>query len=201
MIKTGLLFGSFNPIHIGHIAIAGFIKEFESVGEIWFVISPQNPFKNLSQLVRPAARLEMIKIAIKEYPAFRVSDIEFNMPLPSFTINTLNKLKEKYPGRDFYLITGTDNIGSIGQWKGGKTLLNDNKFLIYPRLNTDNSGLRKFKNARIVDAPVIELSSTFIRDSILQGKDMRPFLPPGVYDYIIKNGFYSSDREPDDFPE
>jgi nicotinate-nucleotide adenylyltransferase len=194
MISTGLLFGSFNPVHIGHIAIAGYMKEFESVDEIWFVISPQNPFKSLNRLVSPEARLNMMKMAIKEYPSFRVCDIEFSMPLPSYTLHTLENLRESYPDRDFYIITGTDNIGSIELWKGGTILLDEYKYLIYPRLYTDNSAIRKFKNARIVDAPVMEISSTFIRESIMQGKDMRPFVPRGVYDYISENGLYSDIR-------
>ena len=191
MLKTGLLFGSFNPIHLGHIAIAGYIKEFETIEEIWFIVSPRNPFKNPKQLVSPAARLEMTRLAIEDYPAFMASDIEFNMPRPSYTIDTLDKLSGKYPERDFHLIIGTDNIKSIGQWKGGKTLIKDHKFLIYPRLNTDNSRLNQFINARLVDAPIIELSSSFIRESITQGKDMRAFVPSGTYGYIKKNGFYS----------
>lgn len=195
MIKTGLLFGSFNPIHIGHIAIAGYMKEFELMDEIWFIVSPQNPFKSPQQLVSPAARLEMTRLAVEGYPAFRTSDIEFNMPLPSYTINTMENLEEKYSGRDFHLIIGTDNIKNIGKWKDGKKLLRDQKFLIYPRLNTDNSGLYQFSNARLTDAPVIELSSTFIRESIRKGKNMSAFLPTVTYSYIQKNGFYSLKTE------
>ncbi len=191
MIKTGLLFGSFNPIHIAHLAIAGYIKEFESMDQVWFIVSPRNPFKNPEKLISPAARLEMTRLAIEEYPAFMVSDIEFNMPRPSYTINTLDKLAQKYPERDFYLIIGTDNISSIGHWKGGETLIKEQKFLIYPRLDTDNSRLNQFSDARLVNAPLIELSSTFIRESILQGKDMRAFVPRGAYNYIKKNGFYT----------
>lgn len=195
MIKTGLLFGSFNPIHIGHIAIAGYIKEFESMEEIWFIVSPRNPFKDPKQLVSPAARLEMTRLAINDFPAFMASDIEFSLSGPSYTTNTMEKLSEKHSGRDFHLIIGTDNIKSIGQWKGGNTLLRDQKFLIYPRLNTDNTKLNQFNNARLVDAPVIELSSSFIRESIIQGKDMRAYLPKGTYDFIKKNRLYSRGQE------
>ena len=190
MIKTGLLFGSFNPVHIGHVAIAGYMKEFESLDEIWFIISPQNPFKSPEHLVGPVARLEMTSLAIEQYDEFTASDIEFDMPRPSYTLNTLESLEERFPGRDFFVIIGTDNICSMGQWKGGKTLLESYKFLFYPRLGTDNSKLHHFHNARIVNAPLIEISSSFIRESLLQGKDMRPFVPTAAYDYLKKNRFY-----------
>jgi nicotinate-nucleotide adenylyltransferase len=193
MIKTGLLFGSFNPIHIGHIAIAGYMKEFESMDEIWFIVSPRNPFKCPGQLVSPMARLEMIRLAIADYPAFKVSDIELNMPRPSYTINTMEKLADMHPGRDFHLIIGTDNMESIGRWKGGKTLLSSYKFLIYPRPGKDVSRLHQFSNARLADAPLIEISSSFIRESLKQGKDMRAFVPSGTYGYIEKNRFYAAD--------
>jgi nicotinate-nucleotide adenylyltransferase len=190
-MKTGLLFGSFNPIHIGHVAIAGYMKEFEFMDEIWFILSPHNPFKNLSHLVSSTARLEMLNLALADFPAFRASGIELTMPRPSYTINTLEILAEKHPDRDFYLIIGTDNLESIGQWKGGTSLLRDYKFLFYPRPGTDNSNLEKFGNARIVNAPLFEISSSFIRDSILQGKDMRAFVPAGTFEYILKNRLYS----------
>ncbi len=191
MIKTGLLFGSFNPIHIGHIAIAGYMKEFESMDEIWFIISPRNPFKNPGQLVSPVARLEMARMAVDEFPSFTASDIEFNMPRPSYTINTLEKLAEEYPGNDFHIILGTDNVKSIGKWKGGETLLSDYKFLIYPRPGTDRTGMDQFSHARLAEAPLIEISSSFIRRSIMEGKNMRAFVPPGIWEYIERNGFYT----------
>jgi nicotinate-nucleotide adenylyltransferase len=191
MTSTGLLFGSFNPVHIAHVAIAGYMKEFEGLDEIWFIISPRNPFKSSGQLVSPPARLEMTRLAIMHYPAFSASDFEFNMPLPSYTINTLEKLSGEYPGRDFRLILGTDNIESIGHWKEGKTLVNEYKFLFYPRPGTENASLSIFRNARITDAPLIEVSSTFIRESIRSGKNMRAFVPSETWDYIEKNGFYS----------
>ncbi len=191
MIRTGLLFGSFNPVHIGHIAIAGYMKEFEKMEELWFIVSPQNPYKKRKNLANPMVRLTMLRLAIEEYTGFIASDVEFGMPLPSYTINTLKKLSEDYPERDFHIITGTDNINSIGKWKHGESLLKNYKFLIYPRLNTDNTGLKLFSKAKIADAPVIEVSSSFIRKSIQEHKDMRAFVPSGAYDYIIKNRIYS----------
>lgn len=190
MITTGLLFGSFNPIHIGHIAIASYMKEFESMQEIWFIVSPQNPFKQRKNLASPPARLNMVRMSTENFDKITASDIEFDMPLPSYTLDTMKKLGEDFPERDFYIITGTDNLRSIPDWKGGKTLIKEYKFLFYPRLNTDDGGLRLFSHARTVDAPIMEISSTFIRESLHKGKDMRAFVPPEIYDYIIKNKLY-----------
>jgi nicotinate-nucleotide adenylyltransferase len=194
MIKTGLLFGSFNPIHIGHVAIAGYMKEFECLDEVWFVVSPRNPFKSPRQLVSPAARLEMTRLAVMCHPAFRASDVEFNMPLPSYTLHTLEKLRAGYPGNDFIIITGSDNIESIPIWRGGETLAREYKFLFYPRPGSENAGLSMFTSARIASAPLIGVSSSFIRESIKAGKDMRAFVPCETYDYIEKNGFYKEVR-------
>lgn len=190
MIKTGLLFGSFNPIHIGHIAIASYMKEFESMEEIWFIVSPQNPFKQRKDLASPSARLNMVRIATENFDKITASDIEFDMPLPSYTLDTMKKLGEDFPERNFYIITGTDNLNSIYKWKGGKTLIKEYNFLFYPRLNTDDRGLKLFSHAIIVDAPVMEISSTFIRESLHKRKDMRAFVTPGIYDYIVKNKLY-----------
>jgi nicotinate-nucleotide adenylyltransferase len=190
MIKTGLLFGSFNPIHIGHVAIAGYMKEFEGLDDIWFIVSPLNPFKSSRQLVSPPARLEMTRLALMHHPAFLASDVEFNMPRPSYTLHTLEKLMTEYPGNDFTIITGSDNIGSIPTWRGGKSLVRDYKFLFYPRPGTQNAGLSVFTSARIAGAPLIEVSSSFIRESIKAGKNMRAFVPHQTYDYIEKNRFY-----------
>jgi nicotinate-nucleotide adenylyltransferase len=234
MTKTGLLFGSFNPVHIGHIAIAGYIKEFAGLEEIWFIVSPQNPHKSQDQLAGPLERLHMVRLAIKGFPSFMASDIEFGMPLPSYTLNTLQKMTATYKERDFYLIIGTDNIESISSWKGFEILLRDYKFLIYPRLrpgkpdlgnfvfirgkdspgagskaspsgmlpdprvlkkarfnpSCDEYDLGKFANASIVKAPVIEVSSTFIREAISEGKDMRAFVPAEAYDYLMENRIY-----------
>ncbi|MFP4367410.1 MAG: nicotinate (nicotinamide) nucleotide adenylyltransferase [Bacteroidales bacterium] len=190
MIKTGLLFGSFNPIHIGHIAIASYMKEFESMQEIWFIVSPQNPFKQRKNLASPSARLNMVRIATANFDSIIASDIEFDMPLPSYTLDTMKKLGMDFPERVFHIITGTDNLNSIYKWKGGRTLVRECNFMFYPRPNTDNEGLRLFNNARIVDAPVMEISSSFIRKSLHEGKNMRAFVPSGIYEYIIKNRLY-----------
>ena len=231
MTRTGLLFGSFNPVHIGHIAIAGYMKEFAGMDEIWFIVSPQNPQKSRQQLAGPSARLHMVKLAVEKHHAFTASDVEFDMPLPSYTLNTMQKLVKMYTARDFYLIIGTDNIDSIKRWKDYKILLREYKFLVYPRkinnlngsesfitgsgtssenintglkANLDPSALKPetertgnyefdlslFNDATLVAAPMIEVSSSFIREAIKAGKDMRAFVPEGAYDYLIKNQLY-----------
>jgi nicotinate-nucleotide adenylyltransferase len=198
-MRTGLLFGSFNPIHTGHILVAGYMKEFAGMDRVWFIVSPRNPFKLHNRLASPAARLQMVKLAVKGYDRFSASDIEFGMPVPSYTIDTLVRLTADFPGNDFSVIIGSDNLAGIGKWKGGKTLLRDYSFLVYPRLVSGSiytGNLDKFADAKLTEAPVIDISSTFIRESIADGKDMRPFLPPGVYDYIIKNNIYTSKQEP-----
>lgn len=217
MLKTGLLFGSFNPVHIGHMAIASYMKEFEGMDNIWFIVSPRNPFKEPGHLATASSRLHMVKLAIEGYSGFEASDIEFDMAVPSYTINTLEKLAVNFPERDFYIIMGTDNVEGIYLWKGGKTLVNEYKFLIYPRLKENrgvtadespdgrrenagcngergsdgSGGIKGFRNARLTSAPVIDISSTFIRESVAAGRDMRVFLPPRVYDYILKNRIYT----------
>jgi nicotinate-nucleotide adenylyltransferase len=198
-MKTGLLFGSFNPIHTGHILVAGYMKEFAGMDRVWFIVSPRNPFKLQNQLASPAARLQMVKLAVKGYDRFSVSDIEFGMPVPSYTIDTLVRLTADFPGNDFSVIIGSDNLAGIGKWKGGETLLRDFSFLVYPRLVSGSvytGYLDEFQNAKLTEAPVVDISSTFIRASIANGKDMRPFLPPGVYDYIIKNSIYTRKQKP-----
>lgn len=190
-IKTGLLFGSFNPVHIGHIAIAAYTKEFAGMDEIWFIVSPQNPFKSPENLASPQSRLQMVNLATKSHKGLITSDIEFSMPVPSYTLDTMKKLKESHPEKEFWIITGTDNISSIISWKGGRTLVRQYNFLVYPRPGSDNSRLDFFSNATVMDAPVIEISSSFIRRSIKEGKDMRAFVPSGAYDFLMANKLYT----------
>ena len=185
MIKTGLFFGSFNPIHIGHAVIAWYMAEFTDLSEIWFVVSPQNPLKNKSELLPDFHRLEMVKLALADYPIMKITDIEFRLPKPSFTLDTLGILKRENPGRQFAIIMGTDNLESFSNWKNFRVLQDFEEFYIYPRLNTNNETLKDFSNARIINAPVIEISSSFIRKSLQEGRDVRFLLSNPVYDYLI----------------
>ena len=187
MMHTGLLFGSFNPIHIGHVIIASYMTDFEGLDEVWLVVSPQNPLKKKSELLDDRHRYEMCRKALEKYPTLKASDIEFSMPLPSYTIDTLKKLEELHPDRSFAVIMGSDNIEKIDRWKEFKRITNDFSFYFFPRLNTSNEKLSLFRNARMVNAPLIEISSTFIRSAASKGKNIKPYLPEEVYSYITSN--------------
>jgi len=187
---TGLYFGSFNPIHIGHLAIANYFLEFADLKELWFVVSPQNPLKQKSSLLPDYQRLELVNRALRDYPRFRASSIEFNLPKPSYTIDTLAYLNDKYPKKEFALIIGEDNLASFHKWKNHELILENNKILVYPRPNCEKNNLANHKNVTFVDAPLMEISSSFIRNAVKQGKDIRFFLPEEVWQYIDEMHFY-----------
>lgn len=184
-----LFFGSFNPIHIGHMAIANYLTEFCDIHELWFVITPQNPLKKASTLLNDRDRQYLTQLAIEDYPKFRVSDIEFYLPKPNYTINTLTYLKEKYPDLNFSILIGGDNLESFHKWKNYRKILDNYKIYVYKR---PCSTLPEFENSNvtIVDAPQMEISSSFIRNAIKKNKDIRYFLPPKVYEYIMKMGWW-----------
>lgn len=176
-IKTGIFGGSFNPIHIGHLALANYVCEFCGLDELWFLVSPQNPLKAGQDLLPDELRLSWVEKAIEEYPKFKACDIEFRLSKPSYTIHTLDTLKQAYPNRDFYLLVGGDNWKMIDRWYEYKRLIRENHLLVYPRpesaIDTDTLPA----NVQIVQAPQMEISSTFIRQSLRAGKDIRFFLP------------------------
>ncbi len=188
--KTGLFFGSFNPVHIGHLAIASYMVEFSDLTDLWFVVSPQNPLKEKNSLLTDHHRLALVNIAIANDPRFRVSDIEFKLPKPSYTIDTLTHLQEKYPDRQFVLVGGTDMLPSFHQWKNRETILEYYQLYLYPRHDSDSHQLTKHPSVTLVNAPRMEISSSFIRESIRQGKNMAYFLPEKVYEYISEMHFY-----------
>ena len=191
-MKTGLYFGSFNPIHIGHMAIANFMIEFSDLEQLWFVVSPQNPLKEKLSLLKDYHRLEMVRLAIDEDERFRASDIEFKLPTPSYTIDTLVYLEEKNPGREFQLVMGADGLRTFHKWKHAKLIVEKYHRLIYPRPGLDVEALSLLPNATLVNAPMMEISSSFIRDAISKGKDIRFFLPEKVYEYIVEMHFYGA---------
>jgi len=187
---TGLYFGSFNPIHIGHLAIANFMVEYSRLDQLWFVVSPQNPLKEKHSLLADYHRLEMVRLAVEEDDRFRASDIEFRLPKPSYTIDTLTYLEEKYPEREFQLIMGGDGLRTFHKWKHADLIVQKYHRLIYPRPGTDLKAAARLPNATLVDAPMMDISSSFIRKAIREGKDVRHLVPARAYTYMREMHFY-----------
>lgn len=189
-MKTGLYFGSFNPIHIGHMAIASFMVEYSELAELWFVVSPQNPLKEKKSLLKDYHRLEMVRLAIEEDRRFRASDIEFRLPTPSYTIDTLARLQEKHPHREFQLVMGADGLRTFHKWKNADLIAQRYHRLIYPRPGADLAALSRLPNVTLVDAPLMDISSSFIRKAVREGKDVRHLMPEKAYRYMIEMHFY-----------
>lgn len=196
MTKIGLYFGSFNPVHIGHIAIAGYMTEFTGLDQVWFVVSPHNPLKKKETLLADHQRFHMAQLAIGDNVRLKASDIEFRLPVPSYTIDTLTHLCEKYPLNEFSLVMGEDNLHTLYKWKNVNQLVKKFPIYVYPRTyaGTRTSPLSDhiLSTAQIhtVKAPFMDISGTFIRDGIKKGKDMSYFLSPSVWKYIKEMHFY-----------
>ncbi len=196
-MKTGLFFGSFNPIHIGHTAIANYFVEYTGLQQVWFVVSPHNPLKERASLLPEYHRLELVNLALEDDFRFRATDIEFRLPKPSYTIDTLTYLSEKYPQREFILIMGADNLVTLHKWKNFEELVKNYAIIVYPRKGADTRQLhpsleKLMKQARLTvsQAPLIEVSSSFLRQSIREGRDMRFFFRKPVWEYIRDMHFY-----------
>ena len=190
MQRVGVLGGTFNPIHIGHLAIANYMLEFTELEQLWFVLSPQNPLKEKKSLLADYHRLELTRRAVDNEDRFRITDIEFKMPKPSYTIDTLTYLCEKNPGHDFQLIMGSDGLKNFHQWKNSQQIQEKFHRLVYPRPGIESIELSRHTNISLIEAPMIEISSSFIRKSIKEGKDVRYFLPELTYQYIKEMHFY-----------
>lgn len=193
MKKVGLFFGSYNPIHIGHLILGNYILENSDLEELWFVVSPQNPLKNKATLLDDYIRLDMVNLAVKNYPKMRASNIEFSLPKPSYTIDTMTYLREKFPDNMFCLIMGEDNLGSLPKWKNYEKLLEQNQIIVYPRVFEEKkkeSDYIQHENIHLIQAPIIELSATEIRTMLKDGKNVRPMLPPEVFEYLDGSSFY-----------
>ena len=189
-MRVGLFFGSFNPIHIGHLIIAQSMIDGTDIEEVWFIVSPQNPFKSSKQLLHEFDRYEMVYLAIKDNDRFKVSDIEFQMPKPSYTIDTLTYLTEKHPNNDFVLIIGSDNLTSFHKWKNHKAILKHYGLLVYPRPGTTDSEISGHPNVKQVEAPLLDISATFIRKKIRQQKSVKYLVPDAVLTCIDDRKFY-----------
>lgn len=191
-MTVGLFFGSFNPIHIGHLAIANYILACTDIDQIWFVVSPHNPLKKRQSLLSESDRLHLVNLAIEGHAQYKPCDMEFKMPKPSYTIDTLTRLSDKYPQRKFALIMGSDNLETFRKWKNSEEIIWNYHRYVYPRPGTPPHLLGKIENATLVDAPQMDISSTFIRQSIAQGKDIPFFLHERVYRYIKEMHFYEN---------
>lgn len=189
-MKTGLFFGSFNPIHIGHMAIANYMLEYTDLKELLMIVSPQNPFKSKTNLINEFDRIKMVELAIGNDSRIIASDIEFRLPKPSYTIDTLTYLSERNPSKEFVLLIGTDNLEFFHKWKNYEQLLDHYQLYVYPRPGSGLGSYSDHKNVKLINAPLIEISSSFIRESIKNGKNIQHFLPAKVYDYIMNNHLY-----------
>ena len=179
-IKTGIYSGSFNPIHIGHLALANWLCEFTEIEELWFLVTPHNPLKEKGDLYDDQLRYEWVKTAIADYPKFKASDFEFTLPQPSYSLYTLQALEKAYPNREFYFIMGADNWKYISKWFEYEKLISNYPIFIYPRKGFDIEIPSQYTRIKKVDAPIIEISSTFIRETWKAGKDVRFFLPESL---------------------
>ena len=193
--KVGLFFGTFNPIHVGHLIIANHMAEFSELDEVWMVVTPHNPHKKKNTLLEDTHRLAMVRIATEAYPKLKASTVEFDLPQPNYTVNTLAVLEEKYPTKEFCLIMGEDNLKSLHKWKNYEVILERYPIFIYPRIskNTEinsNSILNKNNSVTFINAPIVELSSTFIRKGIALNKNIKPMLSKNVWHYIDEMNFY-----------
>ncbi|RTY86702.1 nicotinate (nicotinamide) nucleotide adenylyltransferase [Flavobacterium sp. RSP15] len=201
-MKIGLYFGTFNPIHIGHLIIANHMAEHADIDQVWMVVTPHNPLKKKNTLLEDYHRLQMVHLATEDYLKIKPSDIEFKLSQPNYTINTLVHLQEKYPNYEFSLIMGEDNLRSLYKWKNYEAILAHHEIYVYPRLeNKDQTGeaisseaenttFNNHPKTHLIDAPVVEISSSFIRDNIKKGKNVQPLLPAKVWECIDHNNFY-----------
>lgn len=189
-MEIGLFFGSFNPIHVGHLIIANTVLEQTQLDKVWFVVSPQNPFKKSEDLLHEFDRFDMVQQAIHQTPEFGVTDVEFNMPKPSYTADTLAYLDSKYPQHNFKLIIGEDNLYHFPKWKNHEAILEYYGLIVYPRPNAKKGILQDHQAINFIDAPVFDISATFIRKQVANDRSIKYLVTPEVEELIISRGFY-----------
>ncbi len=197
--NIGLFFGTFNPIHVGHLILGNFMAQVPQIDQVWFVVTPRNPFKSKDTLLADVHRLALVREAIEDNPRLEASNIEFDMPQPNYTVKTLAVLSEKYPDKNFTLIMGEDNLRGFHKWKNYEVILENYDVLVYPRVYTENEipvvsekekELLNHPKVQLVDAPLMKVSSSTIRTMIAQGKDVQYILPHKVYTYVNEMNFY-----------
>ena len=189
-MKIGLFFGSFNPIHIGHLAIAHFMATQTDLDRVWLVVSPQNPLKPKKTLARDHDRLHLVRLAVENNDRLRASDVEFGLPKPSYTIDTLTYLKEKHPEHQFVLIMGGDNIATLHQWKNYEQLLSGYEIYVYRRPNYELGELATHPHVKVFETPPLDISATYIRDCLKSGKSVRYLVPEAVWEYLESGNMY-----------
>ncbi len=190
-MKIGLFFGTFNPIHVGHLIIANHLVEYSDLDAVWFVVTPLNPHKKKNSLLADHHRLAMVRIAVEDYPKLQASDIEFGLNQPNYTINTLVYIGEKYPEHTFSLIMGEDNLNSFHKWKNYEVILENHDIYVYPRITTKKeSQFDRHPKIHKVAAPIVEISATAIRKAIKNKQEIRPLLPCDVWKYLDEMNFY-----------
>ena len=190
-LKIGLYFGSYNPVHIGHLAIANYMVEYTDIDQLWFIVSPQNPHKKKTNLLDDYQRLEMVYRAVEGDDRLRASNIEFGLPKPSYTINTLAYLNDQHPDYHFQILMGSDNLENFHKWKNYETIIENYGVIVYPRPRFDKSKINMHKNITIAEnAPLMEISSSFIRKAIHEGRDFRHFMPTKSFEYLDEMNFY-----------
>lgn len=188
--NIGLFFGSFNPVHVGHMIIANFIINETDLDEVWMVISPHNPHKEKKSLAKDYDRLVLVELAIGENPKIKASNIEFSLPKPSYTIDTLTYLKEKHPNKEFTLIMGGDNLTSLHKWKNYELILKNHHIIVYQRPNYDLGNLKEHEKVRILEAPLLSISASYIRSLIKEGKSCQYLVTDKVFNYLNENVMY-----------
>ncbi len=188
-MRVGLFFGSFNPIHIGHLAIANVMAQSDAIDQVWFVVSPQSPFKKIKDLAHEFDRYDMVEAAIYDNPLLRVTDIEFSMPKPSYTVDTLAYLADKYPNHTFTLIIGEDNLTHFNKWKNYKVILDEYGLLVYPRPHAKPATI-SHTNIKKIEAPIFDISATFIRNLLQKNKSIKYLVPDAVITLITTRKLY-----------
>ena len=194
MNKIGLFFGSFNPVHVGHMIIANYMVTHTDLKKVWMVVSPQNPLKNKNSLAKDYDRLNMVQAAIGDNLNLKASNIEFGLPKPSYTIDTLTYLKEKYPSKNFVLIMGGDNLGTLHKWKNYELILKYHEIYVYKRPSYNLGELASHPSVKIFDAPLLDISASYIRKCIAEGKSVQYLVPEGAFEYLSASTIYQKKK-------